>query len=165
MKLPKGMTEQDVMDTIELVVNRMAPRYKFYGFEVDDIKQESFLLCMDALTRYQEGRPLENFLASHLSKRLKNLIRDNHFNKNDDEEKKKIKMPGQLSNECDMHYYETFMLDQLDVSEITTLVDEKLPYEYRTNYLKMINNVHVPKKEQIELIEVIKEIVSEAGYE
>ena len=92
------MTEEQVMDTIMLVVNRTAAKYTFYGYTVDDIKQEAFIICMDALDRYQEGRPLENFLAVHLSNRLKNFVRDNHFNKNE-EEKAKVLMPGQLSND------------------------------------------------------------------
>jgi len=39
MKIPKGMTEQQVIDQINIVCNRIAPRYTFYGYTVDDIKQ------------------------------------------------------------------------------------------------------------------------------
>ena len=34
---------------------------------------------MEALNRYDEARPLENFLSVNLSNRLKNFVRDNHF--------------------------------------------------------------------------------------
>lgn len=165
MLIPQGMTEEEVMGTIELVIGRMAARYKFYGFEVEDIEQEAFILCMDALTRYNPKMPLENFLASHLSKRLKNLIRDNHFNSGDSENKKNIKMPGQLSNEGDMYYYESFTMENLDIQELTDIIDRELPYEYRENYLKMINGVSISKKDQEEIITILRAIAEENGYE
>ena len=37
------------------------------------------MICMDALNRYDQKRPLENFLSVNLSNRLKNFIRDNHY--------------------------------------------------------------------------------------
>jgi DNA-directed RNA polymerase specialized sigma subunit len=56
------MTEQQVIDQINIVVNRIAPKYAFGTYGVDDIKQEAFIICMDALNRYDQKRPLENFL-------------------------------------------------------------------------------------------------------
>ena len=58
-------TEQETIDIITAVVDRIAPRYTFYGYTVSDMKQEAFIICMDALKRYDEGRPLENFLSVH----------------------------------------------------------------------------------------------------
>ena len=98
MKIPPSMTHQQVVDQIQVVVNRIAPKYTFYGYEADDLKQEAFIICMDALDRYEDGRPLENFLSVHLSNRLKNFVRDNHYTK-DEEEKARVVMPGQLPNE------------------------------------------------------------------
>ena len=84
MNIPDGMTEQEVVDQIEKVCNRIAPRYTFYGYALDDIKQEAFIICMEALNRYDNSRPLENFLSVNLSNRLKNFVRDNHFIHTDD---------------------------------------------------------------------------------
>jgi len=85
MKIPSNMTESQLMKSIETVVNRIAPKYTFNGYDVDDIKQESFLICVDALDRYDENRPLENFLSVHLSNRLKNFVRDNFYVSGTDE--------------------------------------------------------------------------------
>ena len=63
MKIPKGMTEREVVDQIEVVCNRIAPKYTFYGYTAEDLKQEAFIICMEALNRYDEKRPLENFLS------------------------------------------------------------------------------------------------------
>ncbi len=95
MHIPSNLTKEQVVDTIQVVVGRIAPKYTFYGYLVDDLKQEAFIICMEALPRYDEARPLENFLSVHLSNRLKNFVRDNHFTKDEDEKAK-----YHLSLEC-----------------------------------------------------------------
>ena len=99
MKIPKGMTEQQVVDQIDIVCNRISPRYTFYGYTVDDIKQESFIICMEALNRYDGIRPLENFLSVNLSNRLKNFVRDNHFLGSENSDRQKVYQPAQLEYE------------------------------------------------------------------
>jgi hypothetical protein len=47
MKIPKNMTQEQVIDQINIVVNRISARYIFHGYELDDIKQEAFIICMD----------------------------------------------------------------------------------------------------------------------
>jgi hypothetical protein len=63
MRIPDGMTEGDVMITIERVSSRIAPKYVTYGYTLDDMKQEAFIMCVEALPRYDNKRPLENFLS------------------------------------------------------------------------------------------------------
>ena len=48
MKIPQGMTEEQVVDQIQIVVDLMAPKYTFYGYTTDDIKQEAFIICLEA---------------------------------------------------------------------------------------------------------------------
>ena len=164
MKIPSNMTEEQVIEEITSVVNKMCHKYTFYGYEVDDIKQEAWIMCMDAMDRYDSARPLENFLSVHLSNRLKNFVRDNHFIKNE-EEKRKVVMPGQLANE---HY----LLDDrtlednesLDYQHLSNILDLKLPAEYRSDYLKIINDVYVPKKRKEHVLDIIQEIMEEHGH-
>lgn len=151
------MTEQEVVDQINIVVNRMAHKYTFGTYGLDDIKQEAFIICMDALTRYDEKRPLENFLSVHLSNRLKNFVRDNYYTK-DENEKKRVLKPKYLSQE-DVVKYEYDYYTKLEAQDVTDIVDMHLPAEHRADYLKMINDVYIPKKRRDELIEIIKELV------
>lgn len=160
MKIPKNMTEKQVMDKIELVIGRIAPRYVFPGYDINDIKQESFIICLDALKRYDKNRPLENFLSVHLSNRLKNFVRDNNFTKSD-EEKKKVLLPMQLCNEYTIE--DDTEERSLDQQEIFDIVDCTISTEYRSDYLKMVNGVHVSKKRREEIIEHIKDILKEKG--
>ena len=164
MYVPSNMTEQQVIDQIELVVCRIAPKYTFYGYEKDDLRQEAFIICMEALPRYDESRPLENFLSVHLSNRLKNFVRDNHFTK-DEEQKAKVVMPGQLTNEEYLLDTHEEYVEDLDCKQMSKVLDIKLPAEYRADYLKIINDVYVPKKRKEEVLFIIQYILEEQGYE
>ena len=161
MNIPKNMTKVEVLDTIQNIINRIAPKYTFQGYEVDDIKQEAFLICADALDRYDPTRPLENFLSVNLSNRLKNFVRDNNYTKSD-ERKKKALLPISLSN--DDHVADHRVESSLDAKELIELVDEHIDIDYRADYLKIVNGVHVPKKRKMEVIEHIRYILDEQGY-
>ena len=154
------MTEQQVVDQINIVVNRISARYTFHGYEVEDIKQEAFIICMDALDRYDPSRPLENFLSVHLSNRLKNFVRDNFYTK-DEEDKKKILKPSSLSHEDFTPEEKNNEYEKIDAQSIQQIIDLKLPSEYRADYLKIINDVYVPKKRREEIISLIRELIDE----
>jgi len=158
------MTEQEVLDKINTVVNRIAPKYTFNGYDVDDIKQEAFLICMDALDRYDQKRPLENFLAVNLSNRLKNFVRDNYFTKKD-EDKKKALNPTHLAYEDALPSDEIDNDSSIDANEMKRIIDQYLPKELRADYLKIINDVYVPKKRKEFIISTLKKILEDNGYE
>lgn len=158
MKLPRNMKEDDVIKQIMIIIDRIAPKYAFNGYSVEDIKQESFIICMDALNRYDPNRPLENFLSVHLSNRLKNFVRDNYYTKNDDESKKRLLNAKSIISE-DVSIEETDYIEHVDIGDIKNIIDRDLPMEHRADYLKIINNVYVPKKRRAEVMDVIKNIV------
>ena len=80
MKIPKGTTEAEVTSTILKVVNQLASRFRFGYHEVEDMKQQGVLFALEMLEKekYDEVRPLENFLYKHLRNRLINFRRDNY---------------------------------------------------------------------------------------
>ena len=163
MKIPPTMTEQEVMYEITSVINKISHKYTFYGYEIDDIKQEAFIMCIDAMERYDPSRPLENFLSVHLSNRLKNFVRDNHFSK-DEQDKKRIVMPGQLNHEdrlVDQHGNEG---ESLDYQQMSYILDLKLPASVRADYLKIMHDAHVSKRRREEVLSIIKEIMEEHGH-
>ena len=167
MHTPDGMTEQEVVDQIEKVCNRISPRYTFYGYTVDDIRQESFIICMEALSRYDNTRPLENFLSVNLSNRLKNFVRDHHFIYNDDGDRVKILKPAQLEHENavvdnkDNH----ISYESIEYKNMAEIIDIKIPAAIRLDYLRMINDVYITKQRREEIVTIIQEILQEHGYE
>lgn len=163
MIIPPNMTEQQVIDEINLVINKIAPKYTFYGYEISDIKQESFMICMDAMQRYDHNRPLENFLSVHLSNRLKNFIRDNYFSRGE-EDKRRIVLPGQLANEQSVVDGGSSHETALDYKNMSGIISLKLPADMRADYLKIVNDVYVNKKRKEEVLDTVYEILEEHGY-
>ena len=167
MKIPKGMTEQQVVDQINIVCNRISPRYTFYGYTVDDIKQESFIICMEALNRYDGIRPLENFLSVNLSNRLKNFVRDNHFLSNENTERQKVYQPAQLEYEdyiVDEENKLSISYDHIQKEEMVDAINKYLPANMRMDYLKMINDVYITKQRREEITNIIIDILHEHGF-
>lgn len=163
MKIPDGMSEQETLNQIMCVIDRIAPRYTFSGYEIDDLKQEAFIICMDGLSRYDQSRPLENFLSVHLSNRLKNFVRDNYFVKND-EDKKRVMAPKQLSNDENIAQETMHIADIMDIKEAAEVIDRFLPHELRADYLKIVSDVYIPKKRKEYVLNYIKFILKENGY-
>jgi DNA-directed RNA polymerase specialized sigma24 family protein len=163
MKIPKNMTEKEVLQKIHLVVDRIAPKYTFNGYDVDDIKQEAFIICMDAMDRYDECRPLENFLSVNLSNRLKNFVRDNYYTKND-EEKKRVLNPAQLSYEDNVQSSSHDNDKFIDLDAMKIIIDKFMPSKCRADYLKILSDVYVPKKRKLEIFSLIKKIMKDNGY-
>jgi len=161
MKIPKNMSEEETLEKINLVIDRIAPRYTFNGYDVNDIKQESFIICVEALERYDQKRPLENFLSVNLSNRLKNFVRDN-FGNAKDVEKKKISCPSNITHDYSntLSYEEDIHL-KIQMDEITEKIDRNLHSSFRSDYLKFINNVTIPKARRDQLIEAQKDILYE----
>ena len=134
---------------------------------VDDMKQEAFIMCMDALSRYEPPRPLENFLSVHLSNRMKNFVRDNHFTNTDDEDRVKVFQPAQLDHEQALldNKPEYTNEEKIDYSSMQKIINHKLPANMRMDYLKMINDVYITKQRREEITIMIREILVEYGYE
>jgi DNA-directed RNA polymerase specialized sigma24 family protein len=163
MKIPSTMTEEEVLEKIKIVIDRISRKYIFPGNELEDIKQQSYVICIEALDRYDEDRPLENFLSHNLSNRLKNFVRDNYYTKKDSEKKKKLMKPVELTSENPEYVY-TNNEENIDFSLLAKIVDIELPAKYRINYIKLVNGVHIPKIEREELISAIREISNKHGY-
>jgi DNA-directed RNA polymerase specialized sigma subunit len=182
VKIPKGMTEREVTETITKVVNRYAKKFKFSYHEIDDIKQEGFMIGMEALERYDTSRPLENFLAVHIKNRLKNFKRDNFFRYDEELEKtassnkdlkrvqrnnvrKFLLFPIDIDSvrqegEGNMSTSDKFIAD-VELKELMTIIDRKLSVSYRKDYLKMRDGVYVSKTRREEVCEEIQKIIKE----
>ena len=77
MKIPKGMTEEQVLAVIEIVVNSLARNFRFGYFDVDDMKQQGRMYALEGIPKYNPDiGPLENFLRTHIRNRFINLRRN-----------------------------------------------------------------------------------------
>lgn len=169
------MTEAEVLATMTRVVDRIAHKYRFGYFDIDDIKQEAFIIAMEAMDRYDEARPLENFLAVHISNRLKNFKRDNFFRPdyvppsgkiiNDNNTKRFLMEPLDIDNIRDEHERnmrgEENIVDDLAKKELMSIVDTSLDMGLRSDYLRILHGVYVPKPRREQIYESIMQILRE----
>lgn len=190
LKVPEGMTEEEVLATIEKVSNVLARNATFGYFDEDDIKQESFFICAEALEAYDNKRPLENFLYTHLKNRLKNFKRDNLIRpivrcKNckglPDKElcdscvkrlqlqrcKMLIMYPNDIykinENERSISA-DSDPAEDLYIENIISLIDEHLDVSFRADYLRIRDDVYVPQQRYDKIMAEIRRIVEEHGY-
>ena len=172
------MTESEVLEVVNRICDRYAYKFKFGYFEPDDIRQEAFIIAIDALERYDESRPLENFLAVHVKNRLNNFKRDRYYRQH----KKLDENIDQLNNS------KKFLMDTLDISnirdekegnmrldddfiekianeELLEIIDEHLDVSFRSDYLRVKDGTYVPKPRREQIMEEITEILKYHGYE
>ncbi len=172
------MTESEVLEVVNRICDRYAYKFKFGYFEPDDIRQEAFIIAIDALERYDESRPLENFLAVHVKNRLNNFKRDRYYRQH----KKLDENIDQLNNS------KKFLMDTLDISnirdekegnmrldddfiekianeELLEIIDEHLDVSFRSDYLRVKDGTYVPKPRREQIMEEITEILKDHGYE
>jgi DNA-directed RNA polymerase specialized sigma24 family protein len=184
--IPNGSSEAEVLATIEVVVRVLAPQFKIPGFGIDDIAQELRVMGMEALPRYDPRRPLPNFLYSHMRKRIINFRRD-HLTRTDSpcrqcrdgiqhepgprceahkkwavrqDRKKALQMTPQFDQELfDPGMPGDVTVEDAATKELLELVDQQLPVELRTSYLKMRAGVTIPPKRREQVEEAVREII------
>lgn len=78
MRIPKGMSEEEVLKIINGVIKKLAPKFRFGSFEVSDIAQEAMIEAIKGLEKYDENQPLVNFMYVHIKNRLINFKRNNY---------------------------------------------------------------------------------------
>jgi hypothetical protein len=79
MRKLKNLTEKEAVDIIYKVARRLAPKYRFGYHSIEDMVQVAVEMALKKIeTKYDEDRPLENFLAIVLRNGLFNYKRDNY---------------------------------------------------------------------------------------
>lgn len=78
------VNNQDLLDEAYPIIDRLAKIRSINGsfayYDSQDVSQEVWCMCLDAMDRYDpQIGPIENYLARHVSNRMKNLKRDRYF--------------------------------------------------------------------------------------
>ena len=85
MDVPEGLTEAEALNIISKCVEYLAPSFKFGYFDVDDMKQEGTIFCLEALESFDFDKSnqdnvsdaLLTFLKKHVRWRFLNMRRKN----------------------------------------------------------------------------------------
>lgn len=165
MKIPESLSEHEVINTITKVARKLAPKYVFASYEVEDIEQEAFMMGVEGLKRYDTNKPLENFMYTHINNRLKNFKRDNYYRFDYGNAqrfrtvKKSILEPADITAlYCVSIDDET--LENAHLSEMIELIDKMLPADLRSDYLKLRTNSPLPKGRKAIVIQAIEDILN-----
>ena len=75
MKVPKGLTEQEVLQIIQRTVSYLAPSFKFGYFDIDDMKQEGTIFCLEALDSFNFDKSCQEEVSDALLTFLKTHVR------------------------------------------------------------------------------------------
>ena len=144
----------------------MAPKYVFASYDVEDIQQEAFLIGIAGLEKYDTSRPLENFMYTHISNRLKTFKRDNYFRldygtaaQKIQDQKRRLLEPidiDALYNVCTTDHTHS----DAQINEMLSLIDRKLPAHLRRDYLKLQSNASLPKGRKAIIVEAIEKIIN-----
>ena len=159
------MTDQQ-LETILQVIDRIAPKYTFGYYDADDIKQEAYIICCEALEKYDESRPLENFLSKHLSRRLKTFIRNNYSRSNVESEnhaklnESKKNLMDLCSYDGDLSFTEDYF-QSITTQEALDIVMENLPPSMRNDFFRVANGVSIQTVKKQALFEKIRSILGE----
>ena len=76
--MPNGVTEAEFLEAIDKVMPRLAKKFRFGYHEEADMKQLGVTFGIEALEKYDNKRPLANFLWTHIRNRLFNYKRNNY---------------------------------------------------------------------------------------
>ena len=78
LKKKQTVSEQDLLNVIDIITKKLAYKFKFGYHDIDDMKQQISIFALEGLKNYDHKRPLENFLWTHVRNRLFNYKRDNY---------------------------------------------------------------------------------------
>lgn len=168
------------------IISLLANKSTFGIYDIDDISQEIYILCLDALDRYDGKRNLYNFLFTHTKNRLKNLKRNKYFrgecpcklcdfkpegetgHKNkkhcelyknwyaNNSRKSNIAQPIGFTENTDIADNNDSGQEEVDRRDFLELVEREIPLYLRETYLKMKSGVVVQNRDREKVLEFLK---------
>jgi len=190
MRIPKGYTEEEVVGIIENIGRKLGPKFKFGYHTNEDMSQIAAVFAWQGISdKYDENRPLENFLWIHVRNRLFNHKRD-HYGR-PDVPCKDCPLNAYMNYECtafdninDCEYYakwdarssikrnlmstkeysDTCKEDtgvSLEDREIYELIDRYIPADSREDWVRFTNQSKLPKHKREFIIQLAKDILEE----
>jgi len=76
--LPHNVSESEFLKVLDNISKRLAHKFKFAYHSFEDMKQQAAIFALEGLEKYDNKRPLENFLWTHVRNRLFNYKRNNY---------------------------------------------------------------------------------------
>lgn len=181
MKLPRSLTEPQVLEVIEEIVTKLSQKLTFGFYDMEDIQQEGRIRAMTTgletfddtrFTDKEMAKALERFLRIHVTTRMKNFMRDNMGRSekpiNPDrvenwervnKRRRNIMRPASIHEITHEFPLQTSAVEEIHHTHLMDLINKNLPIELRTDFLRMCDGVRIPKPRQSKVREAIAEII------
>lgn len=162
-KIHPSITEEFFIETIDKITQKLAYKFKFAYHTHEDIKQQATIFALEAMPAYDDSRPLENFLWTHIRNRLYNYKRDNYQRpdkpclKCEHYDKDRIVSISQCSLYCDKENCELYQIWSSRNNTKKNLVapqfieDKDYIFEHNTNTENTVANKEIIDKIENEL--------------
>lgn len=76
--LSNGVSQEEFLQVLDNISKRLCHKFRFAYHDIEDMKQQAAIFALEGLERYDNKRPLENFLWTHVRNRLFNYKRNNY---------------------------------------------------------------------------------------
>lgn len=77
-KLPNNVSNEKFLEVLDNISKRLGHKFRFGYHDFEDMKQQAAIFALEGLERYDNTKPLENFLWTHVRNRLFNYKRNNY---------------------------------------------------------------------------------------
>lgn len=174
------------MQELSNLVKAVSSKFSFFGYPREDIEQECWIEVMKGLDKYDENRPLNKFMYTHLKNRMLNIKRrcfhrtpppcnlcHSAFLEKTTPPHAGLFCKEYLKWKCD---YETkiniyspqnwdeppdalYCNNDTEVNDLYNLIDKQLPPIYRTDYLRMISGIKITLNTTKQIQKIIEGIV------
>jgi ribosomal protein S18 len=158
---------------IEKIASSRKIKNSFAYYTPEDIYQEIWFLCLEALNRYNKDfGELENFLNAHVSNRIKNLKRDKYFRIDQDElTARRINLVNALSI-CSVNISskdKVFIsannslepIEYISVEELKDYIEERIPQHLLNSFKLLIEGHKINKKILLQIRSSVAVILKE----
>jgi hypothetical protein len=146
----KKIKETDFLQALENISKKLIYKFKFGYHEIEDMKQQAAIFALEGLENYDNKRPLENFLWTHVRNRLFNFKRDNYYRPDnicsscpffDPKYKKSSNQCAKFSNKEDCSMYSSWMERNTTKKNLMQPIDiDNTDYKSENSLLDNISN-------------------------
>lgn len=182
------MVNKTKIQLIQKIARRLAPKYTFGYYDVEDIEQEAVIIGLEALQYYDSKiGSLSTFLYYHINNRLKNFLRDNFHRKRSSCPRCGRKTPSPECDSCLKYEWRTEskrnlleplpldlvsddeksiqvyndVLSIVEDREILSIIDGRIPIQLRSDYIRIKDGATLSYMRKQKVVDAIMEILLE----
>lgn len=151
----KKIKEEDFLKVLDTISKKLIYKFKFGYHDIEDMKQQAAIFALEGLENYDNSRPLENFLWTHVHNRLFNFKRDKYFRPDNIcatcpfYDPKNLKSDNQCAkfknkNDCDIYsQWQTRNQIKKNLMQPVHIENDNSSSQISTNFTNLLSDVEI----------------------